>query len=147
MSKREQLNLYIRQVQQRLRLDAGLRGAAVIAFVALAATVILTLILNAYAYDTTWRKGKTAAIKQVPGLCTVSGYVYEIQNGTDNLVSGVIDGDPYVGDLRGGRRAAITGSPELAIARDCRDDSVWSYLAHSRAAVLANVHVIHTIDG
>ena len=50
MSKRKQLNLYIRQVQQRLRLDAGLRGAAVVASTALAATVILTLILNAYAF-------------------------------------------------------------------------------------------------
>src|ERR1035441_9561135 len=38
MSKRKQLNLYIRQVQQRLRLDAGLRGAAVGASTALAAT-------------------------------------------------------------------------------------------------------------
>ncbi len=50
MSQREQLNLYIRQVQQRLRLDAGLRGAAVVACAALAATVVLTLILNAYAF-------------------------------------------------------------------------------------------------
>src|ERR1019366_10447792 len=50
MSKRKQLNLYIRQVQQRLRLDATLRGAAVVASTALAATVILTLILNAYAF-------------------------------------------------------------------------------------------------
>jgi hypothetical protein len=50
MSKRKQLNLYVRQVQQRLRLDAGLRGAAVVASTALAATVILTLILNAYAF-------------------------------------------------------------------------------------------------
>ena len=50
MSKREQLNLYIQQVQRRLRLDAGLRGAAVVTFAALAATVILTLILNAYAF-------------------------------------------------------------------------------------------------
>jgi len=50
MSKRQQLNLYIQQVQQRLRLDAGLRGAAVVTLAALAATVILTLILNAYAF-------------------------------------------------------------------------------------------------
>jgi hypothetical protein len=35
MSKREQLNSYIEQVQKRLRLDASLRGAAVIASVAL----------------------------------------------------------------------------------------------------------------
>ena len=50
MSKRQQLNLYIQHVQQRLRLDASLRGAAIITFAALAATVILTLILNAYAF-------------------------------------------------------------------------------------------------
>jgi hypothetical protein len=50
MSRREQLNLYIEQVQQRLRLDAGVRGAAVVAAVALVATVLLTLILNAYAF-------------------------------------------------------------------------------------------------
>ncbi len=50
MSRREQLNLYIGQVQQRLRLDAGVRGAAVVAAVALVATVLLTLILNAYAF-------------------------------------------------------------------------------------------------
>ena len=50
MSKRQQLNLYIQQVQKRLRLDAGLRGAAVVLFSALAATIVLTLILNAYAF-------------------------------------------------------------------------------------------------
>jgi len=50
MSRREQLNLYIGQVQQRLRLGAGVRGAAVVAAVALVATVVLTLILNAYAF-------------------------------------------------------------------------------------------------
>jgi hypothetical protein len=50
MSRREQLNLYIGQVQQRLRLDAGVRGAAVVAAVALVATILLTLLLNAYAF-------------------------------------------------------------------------------------------------
>ncbi len=50
MSKRQQLNLYIQQVQQRLRLDASLRGAAVVASAALLATILLTLILNAYAF-------------------------------------------------------------------------------------------------
>src|ERR1017187_5165325 len=50
MSKRQQLNLYIQQVQRKLRLDASLRGAAVVTFAALAATVVLTLILNAYAF-------------------------------------------------------------------------------------------------
>ena len=50
MSRREQLNLYIEQVRGRLRLDAGLRGAAVVAAVALVTTVALALILNHYAF-------------------------------------------------------------------------------------------------
>ena len=50
MSKQEQLNLYIQQVQQRLRLDASLRGAAIFMAAALVATVVLTLILNAFAF-------------------------------------------------------------------------------------------------
>jgi hypothetical protein len=50
MSRREQLNRYIAKVQQRLRLDAGVRGAAVVAGTALVATVLLTLILNHYAF-------------------------------------------------------------------------------------------------
>jgi branched-chain amino acid transport system substrate-binding protein len=44
---------------------------------------------------------KTPPIKQVPGLCTVSGYVYEIQNGSDNLVSGVVDGAKYITSVPG----------------------------------------------
>ena len=50
MSKRSELNLYIQRVQQRLRLDAGVRGGAVIAAVALLTTIVITLILNAYAF-------------------------------------------------------------------------------------------------
>jgi hypothetical protein len=50
MSQRERLNRYIERVQQRLRLDASVRGAAVVAVTALLATIILTLILNAYAF-------------------------------------------------------------------------------------------------
>lgn len=50
MSRREQLNLYIGQLQHRLRLDAGVRGAAVVGAVALVATVLLTFALNAFAF-------------------------------------------------------------------------------------------------
>jgi hypothetical protein len=50
MSRREELNKYIGQVQSRLRLDATVRGAAIVAAVALVATVAITLILNAYAF-------------------------------------------------------------------------------------------------
>jgi len=44
---------------------------------------------------------KTPPIKSVPGLCTVSGFVYEIQNGTDNLVSGVVNGAQYITSVPG----------------------------------------------
>lgn len=50
MSRREELNQYIGQVQSRLRLDAAVRGAAIVAGVALLGTVGITLILNRYAF-------------------------------------------------------------------------------------------------
>ncbi len=50
MSRQQQLNLYIGHLQNRLRLFATVRGVAVIAFVALAATLLLTLLLNRYAF-------------------------------------------------------------------------------------------------
>src|SRR5580698_4572571 len=50
MSRRDELNDYIVRVQSRLRLDATVRGAAIVAAVALLATVALTLILNKYAF-------------------------------------------------------------------------------------------------
>jgi hypothetical protein len=51
MSMRETLNLYIAQLERRLRLGAALRGAAVLTSVALAATVVLVLIANALAFS------------------------------------------------------------------------------------------------
>lgn len=50
MSNRDRLNGYIADVRSRLRMDAGTRGAAVVAGVALGATLLLTVILNAYAF-------------------------------------------------------------------------------------------------
>jgi len=50
MSRREELNEYIGQVQARLRLDATVRGAAIVASVALVSTVAITLFLNKYAF-------------------------------------------------------------------------------------------------
>jgi hypothetical protein len=50
MSRREELNEYIGQVQGRLRLDATVRGAAIVAAVALVSTVAITLVLNKYAF-------------------------------------------------------------------------------------------------
>jgi hypothetical protein len=50
MSKQNELNSYIRQLQQRLRLGASLRGVAILTAAALTTTVVLVLILNAFAF-------------------------------------------------------------------------------------------------
>jgi hypothetical protein len=50
MSARDQLNSYIGRIERRLRLGAAVRGAAILASAALAATVILVLIANAFAF-------------------------------------------------------------------------------------------------
>ncbi|MGH9560076.1 MAG: hypothetical protein ACRD3S_01355, partial [Terracidiphilus sp.] len=50
MSARDQLNSYIGQIERRLRIGAAVRGAAILASAALAATVILVLIANAFAF-------------------------------------------------------------------------------------------------
>ena len=51
MSIRDQLNSYLQRLEKRLRLGALLRGAAILTSVALAATVILVLITNAFAFS------------------------------------------------------------------------------------------------
>lgn len=51
MSTRDQLNSYIRQLEGRLRLSLSLRGAAILTSAALAATVVLVLITNAFAFS------------------------------------------------------------------------------------------------
>jgi hypothetical protein len=50
MSKRNELNSYIARLQQRLRLGAWLRGAAIFTGTALVVTVGLVLLLNHYAF-------------------------------------------------------------------------------------------------
>jgi hypothetical protein len=50
MSNHSELNSYIAQLQQRLRLGAWLRGAAVFAATALAVTVALVFVLNRFAF-------------------------------------------------------------------------------------------------
>jgi hypothetical protein len=50
MSKQSELNSYIRRLHQRLRLSASLRGVAVLTAAALITTVLLVLILNAFAF-------------------------------------------------------------------------------------------------
>lgn len=50
MTARDQLNSYIGRIERRLRLGAVVRGAAILATAALAATLLLVLIANAFAF-------------------------------------------------------------------------------------------------
>jgi len=50
MSRRDELNSYIARLQQRLRLGAWLRGAAIFTGTALVVTVALVLLLNHFAF-------------------------------------------------------------------------------------------------
>src|ERR1700734_440909 len=58
MSNQDRLNLYIRQLHQRLRLGVSLRGVAILMATALITTVFLVLLLNAFAFPV---RGLTAA--------------------------------------------------------------------------------------
>ena len=49
-NSRTELNLYIHQLHQRLRLGVSLRGVAILTATALITTVLLVLILNAFAF-------------------------------------------------------------------------------------------------
>ena len=73
MSRQEQLNLYIGHLQNRLRTFATLRGAAVIAFVALAATLLLTLVLNRYAFPEQEITPARVALYVAVGLAFAAG--------------------------------------------------------------------------
>ena len=50
MSRRSELNSYIVRLQQRLRINAALRGAAILVASAAAVTVILVWLLNRWAF-------------------------------------------------------------------------------------------------
>jgi hypothetical protein len=68
MSRQGELNLYIRRVQQRLRLGAGLRGATLLMAAALVTTLVLVLILNAYAFPVRGLTGARVVLLGVLGL-------------------------------------------------------------------------------
>jgi hypothetical protein len=51
MNARDQLDSYIEQLEGRLRVGALARGAAILGAAALAATVVLVLITNAFAFS------------------------------------------------------------------------------------------------
>jgi hypothetical protein len=72
MSKRNELNSYIARLQQRLRLGAWLRGAAIFTGTALVVTVGLVLLLNHYAFPAHGVTGARLAL--LAALAAVAGF-------------------------------------------------------------------------
>ena len=72
MSARDQLASYLKTLERRLRLGALLRGAAALVAVALAATLVLVLITNAFGFSDS--SLFAARIALVIALATVVGY-------------------------------------------------------------------------
>jgi hypothetical protein len=72
MSKRNELNSYIARLQQRLRLGAWLRGAAIFTGTALIVTVALVLLLNHYAFPAHGVTGARLAL--LGALAGVAGF-------------------------------------------------------------------------
>ena len=68
MSNQDKLNLYIRQLHQRLRLGVSLRGAAILTATALITTILLVLILNAFAFPVRGLTGARSLLLLVLGL-------------------------------------------------------------------------------
>src|SRR5258708_33906539 len=72
LSKRNELNSCIAGLQQRLRLGAWLRGAAIFTGTALIVTVALVLLLNHYAFPAHGVTGARLAL--LAALIAVAGF-------------------------------------------------------------------------
>ena len=75
MSTREQLNAYLGQLERRLRLGALLSGGAILLGAALAATVVLVMIINAWAFSPGSLTGARVALFLVLALTLTLGIV------------------------------------------------------------------------
>ncbi len=72
-SSHDQLNLYIRQLHQRLRLGVSLRGVAILMATALITTVFLVLILNAFAFPVSGLHGARLLLLVAAGVAVAFG--------------------------------------------------------------------------
>ena len=73
MSKQSELNSYIEQIRQRLRLGAWLRGAAIFAGTALMVTIALVLLLNQFAFPARGIAGARLALLIALALAAAFG--------------------------------------------------------------------------
>jgi hypothetical protein len=75
MSTREQLNAYLGQLERRLRLGALMSGGAIVFGAALAATVLLVMIINAWAFSPGSLTGARIALFLILGFALAMGIV------------------------------------------------------------------------
>ena len=79
MSNQDKLNLYIRQLHQRLRLDVSLRGVAILTATALITTILGVLILNAFAFPVRGVTGARSLLLVVLGLAAAFALVLPLR--------------------------------------------------------------------
>jgi hypothetical protein len=72
-SNQDKLNLYIRQLHQRLRLGVSLRGVAILLATALITTIFLVLILNAFAFPVRGLMGARSLLLVILGVAAAFG--------------------------------------------------------------------------
>ena len=93
MSNQDKLNLYIRQLHQRLRLGVSLRGLAILTATALITTIFLVLILNAFAFPVRGLTGARSLLLIVIALAAAFAWSMERDGDfTDALRWGVATG-------------------------------------------------------
>jgi hypothetical protein len=88
MSARTELNSYLAELERRLRLTAALRGAAILASVALAATVVLVLIANAFAFSPWSVKETRFALLVTLALAASFGLIFPLLELTRRRAAG-----------------------------------------------------------
>ena len=78
MSRRDELNSYIARLQQRLRLDAWLRGIAIFTGTALVVTLALVLLLNHFAFPSHGVTGARAGLLAALAAAATLGIAFPL---------------------------------------------------------------------
>ena len=86
MSKQSELSSYIASLQQRLRLGAWLRGAAIFTGTALLVTLALVLVLNHFAFP---HRGVTFARLAIIASLAAAGVAVSEHEGADALAPNI----------------------------------------------------------
>jgi hypothetical protein len=91
MSNQDKLNSYIRQLHQRLRLGTSLRGVAILTATALITTVLLVLILNAFAFPVRGLTGARSLLLGALALAAAFGLALPLRRLTRGRATAVAE--------------------------------------------------------